>query len=222
MVEFDETKNRITELNFMKNKYIIPHNHTVSIQERGQIKGHQPVILWFTGLSGSGKSTIANIVEASLLENFNAHTTLLDGDNIRTGLNNDLGFSLTDRKENIRRIGEVCKLFHNAGLIVITAFISPLHEDRDTVRNLLPQGHFIEIFVDCPLEVCEGRDPKGLYKKARAGEITNFTGIDSLYEIPQNPEISLDTSKQNAQTCAQQVIEYLLKKKIIKTNDSTK
>ncbi|MCD4752661.1 MAG: adenylyl-sulfate kinase [Anaerolineaceae bacterium] len=200
----------------MKNKYVIPHNHTISIKERGQIKGHQSAILWFTGLSGSGKSTIANIVEASLLENFNAHTFLLDGDNIRTGLNNDLGFSLTDRKENIRRIGEVCKLFYKAGLIVITAFISPLQEDRDAVRNLLPKGLFIEIHVDCPLEMCESRDPKGLYKKARAGEINNFTGIDSLYEIPQNPEISLDTSKQPPQACAQQVIEYLLQQKIIK------
>lgn len=206
----------------MKNRYIIPHNHTVTIQDRGQIKRHQPAILWFTGLSGSGKSTIANIVEASLLENFNAHTTLLDGDNIRAGLNNDLGFSISDRKENIRRIGEVCKLFSDAGLIVVTAFISPLQEDREAVRNLLPKGHFIEIHVDCPLTVCEARDPKGLYKKARAGEINNFTGIDSRYEVPQNPEISLDTSKQNAQACAQQVIKYLLQKKIIKTNEPIK
>lgn len=199
----------------MKNKYIIPHQHTVSNEDRIAIKGHAPAILWFTGLSGSGKSTVANVVEASLLKNFNAHTYLLDGDNIRSGLNAGLGFSMADRKENIRRIGEVCKLFYDAGIIVITAFISPKQEDRDFVRNLIPTGRFIEIHVNCPLEVCEARDPKGLYEKARAGEIRNFTGIDSVYEIPLTPEISVDTSQASPENCAQQVIEYLLKNSII-------
>ncbi|MBN2046820.1 MAG: adenylyl-sulfate kinase [Anaerolineaceae bacterium] len=201
----------------MTRKNIIPHQHTITTEERTRLKGHQPVVIWFTGLSGSGKSTVANALEQRLHQEFGAHTYLLDGDNIRAGLNSDLGFSIEDRQENIRRIGEVCKLFHQAGLIVLTAFISPLRADRDTVRARVPQGHFIEAFIDCPIEVCEQRDPKGLYKKARSGEIRNFTGIDSVYESPLAPEIRLDTSKLSIDECAQRLIDYLLENQLIQT-----
>jgi len=167
------------------------------------------VVLWFTGLSGSGKSTIANAVEKELNQKYRAHTYLLDGDNIRTGLNKDLSFSAEDRSENIRRIGEVARLFVDAGLIVLTAFISPFREDRKVVRDLLGNGDFVEIFVHCPLEVCEQRDPKGLYQKARLGEIQNFTGINSPYEAPDSPELTLDSSVLTVEECVEQVIQYL-------------
>ncbi len=193
----------------MSNLTIIPHQHTITSKDRSRIKHHLPAVLWFTGLSGSGKSTIANQVEAILCRQYQAHTYLLDGDNIRTGLNKDLGFSDSDRHENIRRLGEVCKLFHDAGIITLTAFISPLRADRQTVRSLIPAGHFIEIFVQCPLEVCEQRDPKGLYKKARAGELRQFTGIDSVYEEPQTPEIIINTAKDTPDECARQIVSYL-------------
>jgi len=165
----------------------------VGRESRCAIKGHGPKVIWFTGLSGSGKSTIANALE-SRLNAMGRHTMLLDGDNIRHGLNRDLGFTEADRVENIRRIGEVAKLMTDAGLIVITAFISPYRAERDMVRTLLPEGEFIEIFVDTPLEICEQRDPKGLYKKARAGQIPNFTGINSPYEAPLQPEMTIDTA----------------------------
>ena len=187
---------------------ILFHPHHLSKQERSKIKGQKPCILWFTGLSGSGKSTVANAVEAKLYEK-GKHTYLLDGDNIRLGLNRGLGFSDEDRIENIRRIGEVAKLFVDAGMIVLTAFISPFRNDRNRVRELVEAGEFIEIFVDTPLKVCEARDPKGLYQKARAGEISDFTGIDSPYEAPENPEIHLVNDGITVEAAADRVIDYL-------------
>jgi adenylylsulfate kinase len=193
----------------MLNVNINPHQHTVSHSDRVQINPHLPACLWFTGLSGSGKSTIANSVELRLNQDFKAHTYLLDGDNIRDGLNSDLGFSLQDRAENIRRLGEVAKLFVDAGLIILTAFISPLRADRERARQIIQTGPFIEIFVECPLEICEQRDPKGLYKKARQGLILDFTGISSPYEPPYNPELTLHSSIDPMDVCVSKVIAYL-------------
>ena len=187
---------------------IVWHDHHVSKQQRADIKEQNPCILWFTGLSGSGKSTIANAVELKLNE-LGKHTYLLDGDNIRMGLNKGLEFSDEERVENIRRIGEVSKLFVDAGLIVLTAFISPFQKERDKVRNLVKEGEFIEVFIDTPLEVCESRDPKGLYKKARDGEISNFTGISSPYEAPIKAEIHIKNNKIIIDACVEKVIEYL-------------
>lgn len=169
--------------------------------------GHDSYTVWFTGLSGSGKSTLAFAVEKALVTRGVA-AYVLDGDNIRFGLNRDLGFSPEDRTENIRRIGEVCRLFQDAGVVVLTAFISPYVADRDQVRALHPEGRFVEVFVDTPIEVCEARDVKGLYKKARAGEIGEFSGISAPYEQPVNPEITVDTS-QPLETCVSQVLESL-------------
>ncbi|PMK74226.1 adenylyl-sulfate kinase [Vibrio breoganii] len=190
---------------------IVWHNSTVTHEDRVALKGQKPVILWFTGLSGSGKSTVANAVESKLLQ-MGKHSYLLDGDNVRHGLNKDLGFSDTDRVENIRRIGEVAKLFVDAGNIVLTAFISPFVSDRQQVRELVSEREFLEVFVDTPLEVCEARDPKGLYKKARAGEIKHFTGIDSEYQAPVNPEIHLHTADLSIEACADFVVSELEKK----------
>ncbi len=176
--------------------------------ERAAIKGQKPCVIWLTGLSGAGKSTIANCLERKLHE-MGRHTMLLDGDNIRHGLNKDLGFTEAARIENIRRIGEVAKLMADAGLIVITAFISPFRAERDMVRRLLPHGEFVEIHVSTPLDDCERRDPKGLYRRARKGEIPNFTGINSPYEVPENPEIRLDASTSSAEESADSVIRYL-------------
>jgi bifunctional enzyme CysN/CysC len=173
------------------------------------LKNQKPAVLWFTGLSGSGKSTIANLVEKKL-HRMNRHTFLLDGDNVRHGLNKDLGFTEADRIENIRRVGEVSKLMTDAGLIVITAFISPFKADRDMVRAMLPESEFIEVFIDTPLEVAEQRDVKGLYKKARAGELKNFTGIDSPYEAPPNPEIRIDTTAMSPEAAASLIVDMLL------------
>lgn len=184
---------------------VVWHNTTVTLQERMSLKKQKPVVLWFTGLSGSGKSTVANAVESKLLS-LGKHSYLLDGDNVRHGLNKDLGFSDSDRIENIRRIGEVAKLFVDSGSIVLTAFISPFVSDRDQARNLVEKGQFLEVFVDTPLEVCEQRDPKGLYKKARAGEIKNFTGIDSSYEAPSNPEIHVETAGKTVEECADIIV----------------
>lgn len=170
---------------------VVWHDHPVTRAERERLHGHQGAVLWFTGLSGSGKSTVAGALEQALHQ-LGISTYLLDGDNVRHGLCRDLGFSDDDRKENIRRVGEVAKLMVDAGLVVLTAFISPHRAERQMVRNLLGQGQFIEVFVDTPLAVCEARDPKGLYKKARAGELGNFTGIDSVYQVPEAPEIQLD------------------------------
>ncbi|EAJ5701986.1 adenylylsulfate kinase [Campylobacter lari subsp. concheus] len=163
---------------------------SITKTQRAKLKSQKPCVLWFSGLSGSGKSTLANAVEKKLFEQ-GFHTYLLDGDNVRHGLNKDLGFDEASRVENIRRIGEVCKLFVDAGMIVLCAFISPFEKDRKLIRDLLEEDEYIEIFVDTPLEVCEKRDPKGLYKKARNGEIKNFTGIDSPYEKPKIPHIHI-------------------------------
>ena len=188
---------------------IHPHPHVLRQADRIALKPHHPACLWFTGLSGSGKSTIANAVELRLNREFGVHTYLLDGDNIRSGLNSDLGFSLEDRKENIRRLGEVARLFVDAGLIVLTAFVSPLQADRDQARKILQPGSFFEVYVECPLEVCEQRDPKGLYQKARQGLIQEFTGITSPYEAPLNPELFLHSGEESVEQCASMVINYL-------------
>ena len=184
------------------------HDHRVSSADRKKLKGHKGCVLWFTGLSGAGKSTIANTVDHKLAE-AGKHTYLLDGDNIRMGLNKNLGFSAADRAENIRRIGEVGKLFADAGLITSTAFISPYRADRDAVRALMAEGEFIEVYVNASLETCEARDPKGLYKKARAGEIKGFTGIDDPYEAPEKPELVLDSNSKSIDDLADEVIAYL-------------
>jgi len=196
------------------NKNIVWHDHHVSKEDRAGIKKQKPSVLWFTGLSGSGKSTIANAVEAKL-NKLQKHTYLLDGDNIRMGLNKGLTFSDADRIENIRRIGEVAKLFVDAGTIVLSAFISPFQKERQSVRALVGEGEFIEVFVDTPLEICESRDPKELYKKARNGEIPNFTGISSPYEAPTEAEIVLKTQEMDIEACADKVITYLREKEYI-------
>ena len=181
----------------------------VSRDVRAGLKHQKPAVLWFTGLSGAGKSTIANLVEKKLAH-LGRHTFLLDGDNVRHGLNKDLGFTQADRIENIRRIGEVAKLMTDAGLIVLTAFISPFRAERDMVRQMLPEGEFIEVFIDAPLEEAEARDVKGLYKKARSGELKNFTGIDSPYEAPEQPEIRINTMSTSAEEAAEQIVRQLL------------
>lgn len=187
---------------------IIWHQSEVNQAAREELLKQKGVVIWFTGLSGSGKSTIANQV-ANGLHQLGKLTYVLDGDNIRHGLNKNLGFSPEDREENIRRIGEVAKLFADAGVITTTAFISPYRKDRDKAREILEDGRFIEVFVDCPLEVCESRDPKGLYKKARAGEIKEFTGIDAPYEVPENAEIVINTNDLDLDASIQKVIDYL-------------
>ena len=189
-------------------------NITVSKTERARLMHHRPAVLWFTGLPGAGKSTIANLVEAALHAR-GAHTILLDGDNIRHGLNKDLGFTESDRVENIRRIGEVARLMTDAGLITLCSFISPFRAERRMVRELLPEGEFVEVFVDTPLEQCVARDPKGLYKRALAGEIKNFTGVDQPYEAPENPELHLMAGSEDAATLAHQVIDELVRRKIV-------
>jgi adenylylsulfate kinase len=201
------------------------HEHSVSRDEREKLNNHKGCVIWFTGLSACGKSTVSNLVDHKLHKR-GMHTFVLDGDNVRHGLNAGpgmlkerhgeeyskrfgLGFSAQDREENIRRIGAVAKLFCEAGLITLTAFISPYRRDRDAVRSTMLEGDFIEVFVDAPIEVCEKRDPKGLYKKARAGEIKGFTGIDDPYEAPENAELVLDSASKDAETLADEVIHYL-------------
>jgi len=190
------------------------HQGAVTGQDRERLLGQKGIVIWFTGLSGSGKSTLAHAVEEKLFEK--GHISyVLDGDNIRHGLNRNLGFSPEDREENIRRIGEVSKLFADAGIIAMTAFISPYRADRDKARELVPDGRFIEVFVKVPLDVAESRDPKGLYKKARAGEIKEFTGIDAPYEEPLNAELTVDTSKHDLDESAGMVLDFLRKKDFI-------
>ncbi|WP_303285422.1 adenylyl-sulfate kinase [Marinobacter sp. SS8-8] len=197
---------------------IVWHDHKITRAERSVNKNQKPCLLWFTGLSGSGKSTIANALDVALHKR-GYHTFLLDGDNVRHGLCKDLGFSDDDREENIRRVGEVCKLFADAGLIVMSAFISPFTSDRRLVRKLFPAGEFIEVYMDTPLATCEERDPKGLYQKARSGEIRHFTGIDSPYEVPAHPEIRLDTSRHSVEACVDSLIAYLLERELITHKD---
>ena len=186
------------------------HHHTqsINVKQREQLNGHRSLCVWFTGLSGSGKSTLANAVMQKLYSR-DIHTYLLDGDNTRLGLNKDLGFSDADRVENIRRVGEVCKLMTDAGLVVLTAFISPFQSDRELVKKSIGTDKFVEVYVECSLETCEARDPKGLYKKVRAGEISKFTGIDSPYESPFNPQLTILTENNNLEDCVKQVIDYI-------------
>jgi adenylylsulfate kinase len=193
----------------MEDNHISPYSFNIVKVNRQKLKNHKSFVLWYTGLSGSGKSTIANKVEEKLIAR-RLHTYILDGDNMRLGLTKDLGFRDADRKENIRRIGEVAKLFVDAGIIVEATFISPFMSDRQMVRNLLDKHEFVEIHVSTPLDVCEQRDPKKLYQKARAGQIKQFTGIDSAYELPINPEIKLPTANQSVDACADVVIDWLI------------
>ncbi|WP_407267958.1 adenylyl-sulfate kinase [Radiobacillus sp. PE A8.2] len=184
------------------------HDSKVTKAERQQMKGHKSAVLWFTGLSGSGKSTISAELEKQL-HNMGIHTYRLDGDNVRHGLNNNLGFSAKDRTENIRRVGEVSKLMVDAGVVTLSAFISPYSKDRYNVRQMLEAGEFVEVYVKCSLEAAEERDPKGLYKKARAGEIKGFTGIDDPYEEPVNPEVTVKTDKETVEESVAVIVEYL-------------
>lgn len=194
---------------------LIWHNATVTRQRREKLNEHRAVIVWFTGLSGAGKSTIAHGVE-EFLYNANCRTFVFDGDNVRHGLCSDLGFSLADRRENMRRIGEVAKLFLEAGVISLAAFVSPKHVDRDMVRSLVPHGEFLEVYCRCPIEVCEQRDTKGFYARARRGEIPDFTGISSPYEEPKNPELAVDTDRLTVATSVQHVIRLLRERAIIR------
>lgn len=191
-----------------KSRNIVWNASRVGAERRAEILGHRAATIWLTGLSGSGKSTIANALEERLAER-GVNAYVIDGDNVRHGLNADLGFSAEDRTENIRRVGEVCRLFHDAGMIAITAFISPYRSDRDRVRTVHPEGGFLEVFVDCPLEECERRDVKGLYQKARDGKIPEFTGISAPYEPPASPEVVVKTAQSTLDACVAQVIDAL-------------
>jgi len=198
-----------------KSKDIYWHEGNISKDDRQRQYGHKSICIWFTGLSGSGKSTIARKLEEMLFER-GVKTYVLDGDNVRHGLNNNLGFSPEDRSENIRRIGEVSKLLVDSGLVVMTAFISPYKEDRRKVRKLMNEGEFMEVFIEATIETCEERDPKGLYKKAKAGEIKNFTGISAPYDNPENPELVVNTTEENdIKINAEKVLKYLEDKKIL-------
>jgi len=196
----------------MKTENTVWHEQNIDKNLRAAQKKQRPCLLWYTGLSGSGKSTVANAVDAMLYEQ-NCHSYLLDGDNVRHGLNGDLGFSDVDRIENIRRISEVAKLFIDSGTVVSTAFISPFAADRAMAKNMLESGEFIEVYIDTPIEVCEQRDPKGLYKKARAGEIKDFTGIDSTYDVPEQPTIHVKTAEKSIEQCAKQIVDFLIEHK---------
>lgn len=198
-----------------KSKNIVWQHQAVSRQQRESLNNHRGAILWFTGLSGAGKSTVSSHVEAALHEK-GILTMVLDGDNIRHGLCSDLGFSEEDRQENIRRIGETAKLFMESGIVVITAFISPFRSDRQIARGLVNEQDFSEVYVECPLAVCEDRDSKGLYAKARKGEINNFTGISSPYEVPENANLTVNTDDLDIQQCVDKVIEYCQQQGIIK------
>ncbi len=210
---------------------VVWHEQSVSREQRESLAGHRGVVIWFTGLSGSGKSTVANAVDAKL-HAMGTRTYVLDGDNVRHGLNATpqilsdlhgedygkrfgLGFGPEDRVENIRRVGSVAKLFCDAGIVTLTAFVSPYRADRDSIRAALEKGDFLEVFVDTPIEVCESRDPKGLYQKARAGEIKDFTGVNAPYEAPENPEITLKGGDSSVEKLADQVVQYLVAKKVI-------
>lgn len=202
----------------MSKNNIVWHDQHITKKDRAKLIRQKPCILWFTGLSGSGKSTIANALEGLLYNNGN-FTYLLDGDNVRHGLNRDLGFDNNSRVENIRRVGEVAKLFVDSGQIILTAFISPFQSDRRLVKELVEDKEFIEIFVDTPLEICEQRDPKGLYKKARAGEIKDFTGIDSPYEAPTKADIHIQNDNISVEKACEQIIDYMIKHGYIKRRE---
>ena len=189
---------------------VVWHHATVTRARREAQNGHRGAIIWFTGLSGSGKSTLAHAVEEALHQH-GCRTFVLDGDNVRHGLCGDLGFSAQDRQENIRRIGEMAKLFMEAGVIVLTAFISPYRADRERVRGLVEHGDFIEIYCDTPIEICESRDVKGIYKKARAEEISEFTGVSSPYQVPKNHELTVNTGTASLDACVQQVIDEMIR-----------
>lgn len=197
---------------------IIPQDYTITSAMRSDLKNHRPLVIWFTGLSGSGKSTIANLVEKELFRK-GIHTYSLDGDNIRGGLNKNLGFSEGDRTENLRRIAEVAKLFLDSGCVVLSAFITPLNSDRDLIKNIVGKENFIEVFVNTSVEECERRDVKGLYKKARAGEIKNFTGISAPFEAPRNPKIKINTEQENKEISAQKVLDQILPKIRLSKNE---
>ena len=198
----------------MIQKNIVWHPTTITKKDRHRLNNHKSCTIWFTGYSGSGKSTLANELDFRL-HSLGIRSYVLDGDNVRYGLNKELGFSPKDRFENIRRVGEVAKLFVDSGQIVITAFISPFEKDRNQVSKIFGEDEFIEVFIDCPLEICEKRDPKGLYKKARKGEIHDFTGIDSPYEPPINPDLTVNTEQYTVRNAANIIISYLEDKQII-------
>ena len=199
----------------MKEKlHILPHDHAITRDDRNRLNGHRSKVIWFTGLSGSGKSTLAGRLEQLLIEQ-SMHTYILDGDNIRSGLNKGLGFTEEDRHENLRRIAEVAKLMFDAGLIVLSAFVSPLKKDREMVRQIIRNDNFVEIYMATSLEECERRDVKGLYKKARTGEISNFTGLTAPYEPPENPDLIIYTENQNVDDSAKRVLKFLLDDKKI-------
>lgn len=197
-----------------ESNHITWHDSEVTKADRQQQNGHKSTVIWFTGLSGSGKSTVSVALEKALFEQ-GKHVYRLDGDNVRHGLNKNLGFSPEDRKENIRRIGEVSKLLVDAGTIAVTAFISPYRADRDDVRDILEEGEFIEVYTECSVEECEKRDPKGLYEKARSGEIKEFTGISAPYEAPNHPEITINTEQQSVEASVEQILNYLKDKQYI-------
>ncbi|MDQ7075367.1 MAG: adenylyl-sulfate kinase [Gammaproteobacteria bacterium] len=191
-----------------KQNNVVWHSHRAEQSSRAKQKGQKPLLIWFTGLSASGKSTLAGALEQSLVER-NYHTYLLDGDNVRHGLCQDLGFGDRDRAENIRRVGEVATLMVDAGLITLAAFISPFRADRQTVRDLLPEGQFVEVFVDASVELCQQRDPKGLYAKALRGEIKDYTGVDSPYEKPHAPEVHIDANRLSVAESVDHILAYL-------------
>ena len=190
---------------------IIPHNFSITQRQRRDLKRHEPLLVWFTGLSGSGKSTIANALEKALFIR-GTHTYLLDGDNVRKGLNSNLSFSPEDRSENIRRIAEVANLMLDAGLVVLASFVSPYREDRENVKRIVGYENFVEVFVNTPIEECERRDVKGLYAKARAGEIENFTGVNAPYEPPMAPDVEIDTTKVSVGDAVALIVEFIAKK----------
>ena len=189
-------------------EHIVPHKFKINRSLRNKRRGHKSLVVWFTGLSGSGKSTVANLVEQMLFEE-GIYTFSLDGDNVRNGLNKGLTFSREDRKENLRRIAELAKLFVDSGTVVIASFISPLKEDRDFLKKIIGDKDFVEVFINTSLEECERRDVKGLYAKARSGEIKNFTGIDAPYEAPQNPDIEIKTEEENLEASTRRILDYL-------------
>lgn len=209
---------RITKVKNQEDRNIIWHNSAITKEDRQNMHGHKSFMVWFTGLSGSGKSTVANALQYELYKK-GMSVYLLDGDNLRHGINKNLGYTESDRKENIRRTAEVGKLFVDAGIVVFAALISPFEDDRQNARNIVGDAEFVEVYVKCPIQECESRDPKGLYKKARKGEIKQFTGIDQPYEEPVNPEITIDTSKLTVNEAVAALVAYLDKNLLLKRSE---